>query len=62
LNFRQLREKLGGRSRSSVYTDLALGRLPQPLRLGGRLYWVEEAVDAHLQTLAAEGPTKKGAG
>jgi predicted DNA-binding transcriptional regulator AlpA len=60
LNFRQLREKLGGRSRSSIYLDLALGRLPQPVKLGGRLYWAEEAIDAHLRALAAEAP-KKGA-
>jgi predicted DNA-binding transcriptional regulator AlpA len=61
LNFRQLREKLGGRSRSTVYLDLALDRLPQPVKLGGRLYWREEEIDAHLRALAAEAP-KRGAG
>jgi predicted DNA-binding transcriptional regulator AlpA len=61
LNFRQLRAKLGGRSRSAIYLDLALGRLPQPVKLGGKLYWPEEAIDAHLRALAAEAPTKKGA-
>jgi predicted DNA-binding transcriptional regulator AlpA len=61
LNFRQLRERLGGRARSSIYNDLAAGRLPQPVKLGGRLYWAEEAIDAHLHALAAEAPKKKGA-
>jgi predicted DNA-binding transcriptional regulator AlpA len=60
LNFRQLRERLGGRARSSIYNDLAAGRLPQPVKLGGRLYWAEAAVDAHLRALAAEAP-KRGA-
>jgi predicted DNA-binding transcriptional regulator AlpA len=61
LNFRQLRQKLGGRSRSALYTDTALGRLPQPVKLGGRLYWVEAAVDARLRELATEAQAKKGA-
>jgi predicted DNA-binding transcriptional regulator AlpA len=59
LNFSQLRAKLGGRSRSAVYCDLALGRLPQPVKLGGRLLWDEAAVDAHLRALAAEAVSKK---
>lgn len=49
LNFKQLCEKLGGRSRSSIYRDLEHERLPQPVKLGGRLYWVEEDVDAWLR-------------
>jgi predicted DNA-binding transcriptional regulator AlpA len=61
LNFRQVRQKLGGRSRSAIYLDLAAGRLPQPLKLGGKLYWPEEAIDECLRQLAAEAPTKKGA-
>jgi predicted DNA-binding transcriptional regulator AlpA len=61
LSFRQLREKLGGRSRSSVYVDLAAGRLPQPVKLGGKLYWPEEAIDARLRELAAEAArTERG--
>jgi predicted DNA-binding transcriptional regulator AlpA len=59
LNFSQLRQKLGGRSRSAIYLDLALGRLPQPEKLGGRLYWAEEAIDAHLRALAAESHGRK---
>lgn len=60
LNFRQLRAKLGGRSRSAVYVDVATGRLPQPVKLGGKLYWVEGDIDAHLRALAA-APTRGAA-
>ncbi len=51
LTFSELRAKLGGRSRSAIYLDLEAGRLPQPLKLGGRLYWVEDEIDAHLSEL-----------
>jgi predicted DNA-binding transcriptional regulator AlpA len=45
LNFSQLRAKLGGRARSSIYLDVEAGRLPQPFKLGGRLYWREDQVE-----------------
>lgn len=48
LNFSQLRVKLGGRARSSIYLDIAARRLPAPTRLGGRLYWREDLVDAQM--------------
>ena len=48
LNFGELREKLGGRGRTTIYRDVEAGRLPQPIKLGGRLYWVESAIDAAL--------------
>jgi prophage regulatory protein len=51
LNFPELRVKLGGRSRSAIYVDLANGRLPQPLKLGGRLYWSERDLEVHLGTM-----------
>ena len=51
LTLTELRERLGGRSRSAIYLDLANGRLPQPMKLGGRLYWPEEDMDAYLRTL-----------
>lgn len=54
LNFTELRTKLGGRSRSACYVDLAEGRLPKPIKLGGRLYWPESDVDAHLRAMMAE--------
>jgi prophage regulatory protein len=54
LTLTELRAKLGNRSRSALYNDLAAGRLPQPVKLGGRLYWPEGDVDAHLRNLRDE--------
>ena len=54
LNFSELRAKLGNRSRSAVYVDVAEGRLPEPVKLGGKLYWRESDVDAHLEALAGK--------
>jgi prophage regulatory protein len=51
LTMTELRAKLGGRSRSAIYLDLAAGRLPPPIKLGGRLYFPEGDVDAHLRNL-----------
>ena len=51
ITFKELRAKLGGRSRSAIYLDLAAGRLPQPVKLGGRLYWPEGDVEAHLRDM-----------
>ena len=51
LTLNELRTKLGNRSRSAIYTDLAAGRLPQPVKLGARLYWPEAELEAHLQNL-----------
>ena len=51
LTFTELRSKLGGRSRSAIYLDLANGRLPQPIKLGSRLYWPEGDIEAHLRRL-----------
>jgi len=51
LTLAELRTKIGGRSRSAIYLDLAAGRLPQPIKLGGRLYWPEGDLDAHLRNM-----------
>ena len=51
ITFDQLSEKLGGRSRSSIYRDLENGRLPNPVRVGSRLYWCEEEVEEFLRAL-----------
>lgn len=48
LNFTELRAKLGNRSRSAIYVDLAAHRLPPPIKLGGRLYWPEGDIEKHL--------------
>lgn len=52
LTLTELRVKLGNRSQSAIYIDLKKGRLPQPLKLGGRLYWPEGDVEAHLRTMS----------
>lgn len=54
LTLAEVSAKLGNRSRSAIYADLAAGRLPQPLKLGGRIYWPEHALDAFLRTLRGE--------
>ena len=51
LTLTHLSAKLGNRSRSAIYLDLAAGRLPPPIKLGGRLYWPSDGVDAHLRGL-----------
>ncbi len=52
LSFSQLQAKLGNRSRSSIYRDLEEGRLPKPVKLGARLYWPENAIDAAIAELS----------
>lgn len=49
LTMAELRAKLGNRSRSTIYIDIKEGRLPKPMKLGGRIYWHEGDVDAHLR-------------
>lgn len=51
LTLTELRAKLGNQSRSAIYSDLEAGRLPQPVKLGGRLYWGEDDVEAHLRAM-----------
>lgn len=51
LTIKELSQKLGGRSRSSIASDLAAGRLPKPVRLGRRIYWPSDVVDAHLTAM-----------
>lgn len=52
LSFNQLQEKLGGRSRSSIYRDVEASRLPEPIRLGARLYWPMELIEDAMRTAA----------
>lgn len=51
LTLTELRTKLGNRSRSSIYLDIKAGRLPRPLKLGGRVYWPDNTIDAHLRSV-----------
>lgn len=61
LTVRETSERLGGRSRSALYEDMKKGRLPQPIRIGGRVYFGEEDLAAHLRALAAEAPIQQTA-
>ena len=54
LSFEAVREKLGDRSRSACYEDMACGRLPKPIKIGRRLYWQEEVIDQLIETLGDE--------
>ena len=51
LTLNELRGKLGNRSRSAIYLDVKAGRLPQPVKLGGRIYWPERDVEAWMNGL-----------
>jgi predicted DNA-binding transcriptional regulator AlpA len=53
LTLNELRALLGNRSRSAIYNDLETGRLPRPIKLGGRLYWPEGDLDAHFRSISA---------
>jgi predicted DNA-binding transcriptional regulator AlpA len=53
LTFNDLRAKLGNRGRTTIYRDVEAGRLPKPIKLGVRLYWVEDQVDQHIKEQSA---------
>jgi len=48
LTIQSTSQKLDGRSRSSILRDIEAGRLPKPVKIGGRLYLCENAIDAKL--------------
>ncbi len=52
LSFRDLQAKLGGRGRTTVYRDVKMGRLPEPIKIGSRLYWNEAEIDAALSEIS----------
>lgn len=54
LTLNELRNVLGGRSRSSIYRDVAEGRIPAPVRIGRRLYWRENEIEAFFMEMANE--------
>ena len=51
LTFKDLQAKLGGRGRTTIYRDVASGRLPKPIKLGSRVYWNESDVETALAKL-----------
>jgi prophage regulatory protein len=52
ITFNELRAKLGNRGRSTIYRDVESGRLPQPIKFGARLFWIESDVEAAIQKTA----------
>lgn len=52
LSFRDLQAKLGGRGRTTIYRDVEVGRLPRPVKIGSRLFWREDEIDAAISALA----------
>lgn len=55
IRMRELRGKLGGRSRSAIYCDIAAGRIPKPVRLGGINLFDEAEVESALARLREGG-------
>ena len=51
LDFARTRAKLGNRSRSACYEDIKYGRLPKPIKIGRKLYWPENVIDALIEDL-----------
>ena len=54
ITFSQLRAKLGGRARSTIYLDIEHQRLPGPIKLGGKLYWEEAQLSDWFNSQRAE--------
>jgi len=59
LTLEEVRCRLGNRARSSIYNDIAAGRLPKPLKLGSRIYWPEDQLEAHFLALAEAQSAKR---
>jgi predicted DNA-binding transcriptional regulator AlpA len=45
ISFQSLQAKLDNRSRSSIYRDIKVKRLPEPIKFGSRLFWLEQDID-----------------
>jgi prophage regulatory protein len=62
LTFNELRDKLGGRGRTTIYRDIAAKRLPTPIKIGSLNYFCEDQVNAALKALVItqDGVPSKG--
>ena len=61
ITLKQLSQKLGGRSRSSIYNDLKANRIPQPFKIGSMNYWNEGEIETALRNardVNSMGPIK----
>jgi prophage regulatory protein len=59
LTFKELRARLGNRARSTIYLDIEDGRLPKPIKLGGKLYWSETDIELSIGMLRDAPPSKR---
>ena len=48
-------------SRSSILRNVAAGKFPQPIKMGGVLFWIESEIDAFIEALIAGRPAPIGA-
>lgn len=56
VNRSQVLERLGNKSVSWLYEEMAAGRFPRPVRLGrSAVAWVEQEVSDYISTRIAEG-------
>ncbi|WP_299703530.1 AlpA family transcriptional regulator [uncultured Tateyamaria sp.] len=47
----ELSQKLGGRSKASIYRDIQSGTLPRPVKLSGSVYWDRSEIDTRIKSL-----------
>ena len=59
IDFDELRTRLGGRARSTIYEDLKYERLPDPIKVGGKLYWEETQLNNWYKRKHAETKQRK---
>ncbi|MCH8167156.1 MAG: helix-turn-helix domain-containing protein [Proteobacteria bacterium] len=50
-----------GRSRSSIYRDVAAGRIPKPVKIGSSVRWPSNEIAAVVDRLVAERDKPKAA-
>lgn len=54
MSIKRLSEYLGGRGTSSIYRDIAAGRLPAPIKIGSASRWLKSEIDVKLAEARAE--------
>ena len=45
--FPQLQARFAGASRGWLYTQLAAGNIPQPVKIGGRVLWLRSTIEKY---------------
>ena len=52
LSFKEVQVILGGRSRSSIYRDIASNTIPHPYKLAGRVLWRDDEVTDFIKSMS----------